>query len=170
MAYNHKRLSVNAGGLTGAGIWIYYNGSGAVASGRDGLTQIKDAGFFGDTRETVLVGPSGKTVGNPGGASTLMEGRTQVVSLIEDLERAEIYPAAPAALNLGTPPPTNASWLAHARSGQVGRVTGATGGGLPALIHGYDGLEWVLLVLAPVSGQTYRRVQRQTPAASWELT
>ena len=157
MAYNHKRLSVNAGGLTGAGIWIYYNGTGLVAQGRDGLTQLKSAGFFGDTRDTVLAGPSGKTVANPGGASALVQGRTQVVSLIEDLERAEIYPAAA---------PTTG------RAGLPAQVTGATGGGLPALIHGYDGMEMVLLVLVAVTvgGVSFRQVQRQTPATSWTLT
>ena len=64
MAYNPNRLTVNAAGVSMPVTWIYYNGTGSVASGRDriGTAQgIKGAGFFGDTRPTVLVGPSGKT-------------------------------------------------------------------------------------------------------------
>lgn len=143
MAFNPNRLTVNAAGKSIPVDWIYYNGTGSVASGRDRIgtaAGIKGAGFFGDTRPTVVVGESGRTNENPGGAKTLVRGRTQVVDLIEEAIRSQTFGMT---------------------TGLQRNVTAAMGGGVPALVHAFDALEWVHLILVQVTvgGVTFGQVQ-----------
>lgn len=153
MAFNPNRLTVNAAGKSIPVDWIYYNGTGSVASGRDRIgtaAGIKGAGFFGDTRDTVTVGPSGITADNPGGDKTLVQGRTQVVSLIEEAVRSQTF---------GTT-------LGLQRS-----IRTTFGGGVPALVHAFDALEWVHLILVEVTvgGVTFDQVQ-VNPSSDFFLT